>query len=131
MIPIPESVAAAAVKLTPEQKWEVKRQAYQNRSRPFKRAPIWYKLLKNPLNLDKYGLFKDYMRAFNDESDLMKQVVDDIEGLSYIWYKLLKNPLALDKHGLFKDYMRAFNDVSDVVDYEKPNKYNFKLTGVK
>ena len=44
-----------------------------------------------------------------------------------IYYKLLKNPLNLDKNGLMIDYMRAFNDISDVVEYERPNKYNFKL----
>lgn len=44
-----------------------------------------------------------------------------------IFYKLLKNPLVIDKRGLFLDYMRAFNDVSDIVEYEKPNKYNFNL----
>ncbi len=47
------------------------------------------------------------------------------------WRPLYSNPLVLDKHGLFLEYMRAFNDTSDTVEYERPNKYNFKLRGNK
>ena len=86
-IPIPDSVVykkpGQAVD-TPETRWKAKQQAWRDsRSRRFNRAPIYY--------------------------------------------KLLKNPLLIDKNGLMIDYMRAFNDVSDVVEYERPNKYNFKL----
>lgn len=107
-IPVPDSVAAA-VKIKAEDKNIQASEAIERYVEKMSRLEIPVDTWRN-INMDK--LAKRFDRAIK-------------------WRPTYINPLTLDKYGLFKDYMRALNDTSDVVEYEKPNKYNFKLTGVK
>ena len=104
MIPIPDSVAAA-VKLTDSE--AVERYAEKISQ------DLWRNI--NLEALEKLSFERGFFRS-------------NLPGT--YWKKPKVNPLKNDKHGLFKEYMRAFNDTSDVVEYEKPNKYNFKLVSL-